>query len=67
MPADAQDYAVEEIEMLIKPTDIDPCALLRTEELGASALFDLTRVSCIPYLFFPLPFSYLLTDGRILF
>ena len=43
-----KDYAVEEIETLIKPTDIDPCAFLGTEELGASALFDLTQVSRIP-------------------
>ena len=37
-----KDYAVVEVESLIKPTDIDPCAQLRTEELGASTLFDLT-------------------------
>ena len=41
------DFAVEMIESLIKPTDIDPCDLLGTEELGASALFDLTRVSSL--------------------
>ena len=40
-----KDYAVEEVKALIKPTDMDPCAELGTEELGASALFDLTRVS----------------------
>jgi len=37
-----KDYTVEEIESLIKPMDIDPCAQLGIEELGASALFDLT-------------------------
>ena len=39
-----KDYVVGEIESLIKPTDIEPCDLLGTEDLGASALFDLTRV-----------------------
>ena len=40
-----KDYAVEEVKALIKPTDVDLCAELGTEELGALALFDLTRVS----------------------
>ena len=40
-----KDYAIEEVESLIKLTDMEPCAELGTEELGASALFDLTRVS----------------------
>ena len=40
-----KDYAVEEVKALIKPTDVDPYAELGTEELGALALFDLTRVS----------------------
>ena len=44
-----KDYAVEEIESLIKPTDIDPCAQLGTNELGASSLFDLARVSILPW------------------
>nr|POE64000.1 hypothetical protein CFP56_02033 [Quercus suber] len=39
-----KDFAVETVDSLIKPTDIDPCALLGTEELVAFALFDLTRV-----------------------
>ena len=39
-----KDYAVREVESLIKPTDIEPCDQLGTEDLGASALFDLTRV-----------------------
>nr|POE82826.1 hypothetical protein CFP56_19731 [Quercus suber] len=38
-----KDFAVESIEALIRPTDIDPCAQLGTEELGSSALFDLSR------------------------
>ena len=32
------DYAVEEVESLIKPTDVEPCDKLGTEELGVSAL-----------------------------
>ena len=39
-----KDYAIGEVESLIKPTDIEPCDQLGTEDLGASALFDLTRV-----------------------
>ena len=39
-----KDYAVGEVESLIKLTDIEPCDLLGTEDLGASAFFDLTRV-----------------------
>ena len=39
-----KDYAVEEVGSFVKPTDIGPCDLLGTEDLGASALFDLTRV-----------------------
>ena len=40
-----KDYAVEKVQSLIKSTDVDPCVELGTEELGASALFDLTRVN----------------------
>ena len=39
-----KDYVVGEVESLIKPTDIESCDLLGTEDLRASALFDLTRV-----------------------
>ena len=39
-----KDYAVGEVESFVKPTDIEPCDLLWTEDLGASALFDLTKV-----------------------
>ncbi|XP_065634362.1 uncharacterized protein LOC136069584 [Quercus suber] len=38
-----KDFAVEAIQALIKPTDMDPCDQLGTEELGSSALFDLSR------------------------
>ena len=44
------DYAVKEVESLIKSTDVEPCAELWTEELGASALFDLARVSLLSWL-----------------
>ena len=44
-----KDYAVGEVESFIKPTDIEPCDLLGTEDLGASALFDLTRVCLLPF------------------
>ena len=57
-----KDYAVEEVQSLINPTDVDPCAELGTEELGALALFDLTWVNPFPWLiaspFFSLFFSF---------
>ena len=39
-----KDYAVKEMGSFVKSTDIRPCDLVGTEDLGASALFDLTRV-----------------------
>ena len=42
-------YAVEEVKSFIKPADIKPCDQLGTEDLGASALFDLTRVCLLPF------------------
>ena len=39
-----KDYAVGEVGSFIKSTDIEPCDLLGTEDLGVSALFDLTRL-----------------------
>ena len=44
-----KDYAVGEVKSFIKPTDIEPCDLLETDDLGASALFDLTRVCLLPF------------------
>ncbi|XP_050286088.1 uncharacterized protein LOC126725413 [Quercus robur] len=38
-----KEYAVGEVESLIKPTDMEPCDQVGTEDLGASALFDLSR------------------------
>ena len=45
-----RDYAVEEARSFVKPADIEPCEQLETEDLGASALFDLTRVGLLPLL-----------------
>ena len=39
-----KEYAVGEVESLIKPTNVEPCDQVGTEDLGASALFDLSRV-----------------------
>ena len=44
-----KDYAIEEVESLIKPTDIEPCDQVGTEDLGASALFDLTKVCLLQF------------------
>ena len=37
-------YAVGEMGSFVKPTDLEPCDLVGTEDLGALALFDITRV-----------------------
>ena len=37
-------YVVREVGSFVKLTDLEPCDLVRTEDLGASALFDITRV-----------------------
>ena len=39
-----KDYAVREVGSFVKPTNIGPCDLLGMEDLGESALFDLTRI-----------------------
>ena len=39
-----QAYAVEEVGSFVKPTDLEPCDLVGTEDLGASAIFHITRV-----------------------
>ena len=44
-----KDYAVKEVGSFAKPTNVKPCAELGTEELGASTLFDLTRVSLLSW------------------
>ena len=50
-------YAVGEVGSFVKPTDLDPCDLVGTEDFGASALFDIIRV-CL--LFISLVWFYLL-------
>ena len=37
-------YAVGEVGSFVKSTDLEPCDLIGMEDLGASALFDITRV-----------------------
>ena len=37
-------YAVREVSSFVKPTDLEPCDLVGTEDLGALTLFDITRV-----------------------
>ena len=44
-----KDYAVGEVKSFIKPMDIEPCDLLEMEDLGALALFYLTRVCLLPF------------------
>ena len=62
-----KDFAVEAVGSFIKPADIDPCDLLATDELGSSALFDLTRVSHLSWMFLlSLLLSFNMTDGCIL-
>ena len=62
-----KDYAVGEVGSLIKPTDIEPCDQVGTEELGASALFDLTRVCSLKFCLEKLCFAlvYFSTDGYV--
>ena len=43
-----KNYAIGEVGSFIKPTDIGPCDLLGSEDLGASTLFDLARVCSLP-------------------
>ena len=40
-----KDYAVKTVESFIKPMHVEPCVGQGTEELGASALFNLSHVS----------------------
>ena len=44
-----KDYAVREVKSFIKPADLEPCDQLGTKDLGASALFYLTRVCLLPF------------------
>ena len=56
-----KEYAVEMVDSIIMETDLDPCANQMTEDLGASGLFDLSRVcflstmslcATFPYIYF---------------
>ena len=60
-----KEHAVEMDELIIKDTDLDPCAEQTTEELRASGLFDLSRV----HPFFKLSFIvvYSLVDSCLVF
>ena len=44
LPPDSQGYAVGEVGSFVKPTDLESCDLVGMEDLGASTLFDITRV-----------------------
>ena len=44
-------YAVEMVESIIKQTDMDPCVEQEIEDLGASGLFDISKV-CLFKLYF---------------
>ena len=37
-------YAIGEVGSFVKPMDLEPCDLVGTKDLGASTLFDITRV-----------------------
>ena len=37
-------YAIGEVGSFVKPMDLEPYDLVETKDLGASALFDITRV-----------------------
>ena len=39
-----KEHAVEMVESIIKETNLDPCAKQTIEDLGASGLFDLSKV-----------------------
>ena len=54
-------YAVEMVKSIIKKMDLDPCAEQETKDLGASGLFDLSRVCSFTRLFYSVVYS--LADG----
>lgn len=39
-----KDYAIEMVDLIIKETDLDLCAEQTSEDLGASGLYDLSKV-----------------------
>ena len=54
-----KDYAIGEVGSFVKSTDIGPRDLVGTEDLGVSALFDLTRVCPLSRVKLVLFISYL--------
>ena len=56
-----KEHVVEMVESIIKETDLDPWAEHATEDLGASSLFDLSRVCSFLRLCSTLLFIHLLT------
>ena len=42
-------YVVGEVGSFVKPTDLESCDLVGTEDLGVSTLFDITRVCLFFY------------------
>ena len=53
-----KDYAVEMVNSIIKETNLDPCADQTTEDLGASGLFDLSRVRSSEVMVLPTFYSF---------
>ena len=53
-----KDYIVGEVGSFVKSMDIGPCDLVGMEDLGASALFELTKVCSLSHVGF---ISFLLT------
>ena len=62
-----RDYAVEEVRSFVKSAGIEPCDQQETEDLGASALFDLARVCLLPLVEMALSCFDSLSDGSVLF
>ena len=54
-----KDYAIGEVGTFVKPTDIGPCDLVGTEDLGVSTLFDITKVCSLSQVKLVLFLSYL--------
>ena len=53
-----KEYAVEMVESIIKETNLDPCVEQTIEDLGASGLFDLSRVRFSLTLFYSFVHSF---------
>lgn len=61
-PLTQKDYAIEMVDSIIKETNLDPCADQTTEDLGASSLYDLSRVCPLKLWFYAL-FIHSFPDG----